>query len=134
MWLALGLVLGVGVADVSCGGKGDGGDEETSIASGVTYAGPDTSYSGSGDTDTGDTTSSSPDASGVTYAGPDETWTASEATTTTGSSGSTGSTTDATTSGTSSTGATDSSTGSSTGSSGDASTYAGPDETSTTGP
>lgn len=133
MWLALGLVLGVGVADVSCGGKGDGGDEETSIASGVTYAGPDTSYSGSGDTDTGDTTSSSPDASGVTYAGPDETWTASDATTT-GSSGSTGSTTDATTSGTSSTGATDSSTGSSTGSSGDASTYAGPDETSTTGP
>ena len=133
MWLALGLVLGVGVADVSCGGKGDGG-EETSIASGVTYAGPDTNYSDSGATDTGDSTVSPPGtASGVTYAGPDETWSASDATTT-GSSGSTGSTTDATTSGTSSTGATDSSTGSSTGSSGDASTYAGPDETSTTGP
>lgn len=132
VWLALGLVLGVGVADVSCGGKGDGG-EETSVASGVTYAGPDSDWSGSGSssgTDTGDATTHAPGtASGVTYAGPDETWTASEATTS-GSSGSSGSS--AGTDG--STGDTDSGTSSSTSSSSDASTYAGPDETGSTGP
>jgi len=131
-WLALGLVLGVGVADVSCGGKGDGGDEETSVASGVTYAGPDSSYTDSGGTDTGDTTSQAPGtASGVTYAGPDETWTASEATTT-GSTGGSGGSSGGTEG---STGDTDSSsTAASTSSSGDASTYAGPDETGSTGP
>ena len=107
-WLVLGLALGVGLGNVGCVVKGDGGDDgaDTVVASDSMSEGS----SGVGD----QTTSDPSNGDGVTYAGPDESWSAgdTEVTTTSGPNTTTTTTTGPNT----------------TDDSADASTYAGPDE------
>lgn len=92
--LSLGLVLGLGLAAVSC--TGENGDTSSTIAEtsadAVTYAGPDSwsttdvSAGPGGSTTINDVTTH--DADAVTYAGPDETTEVGDASTTSGTSGS----------------------------------------------
>lgn len=74
-WLVLGLALGVGLGNVGCVVKGDGGDDgaDTVVASDSMSEGS----SGVGD----QTTSDPSNGDGVTYAGPDESWSASDVST-----------------------------------------------------
>ena len=108
-WLVLGLALGVGLGNVGCVVKGDGGDDgaDTVVASDSMSEGS----SGVGD----QTTSDPSNGDGVTYAGPDESWSAGDTEVTTTSGPNT--TTTTTTTGPNTTD-----------DSADASTYAGPDE------
>ncbi len=86
-WPVLGLVIGLGLASVSCtGGEGDT-ISESQEADAVTYGGPDTLDGGPWPTTTtGTTTNDSLDtqeADATTYAGPDETTSIGDPTTTT---------------------------------------------------
>jgi len=83
VWLTLGLALGVGLGNVSCVVKGDGNDEGTAA---TVMASESDADSGSSTDSGDQTTHDPSNGDGVTYAGPDETWTASDSgvTTTTG--------------------------------------------------